>query len=119
MSSIHKFTGSKTDFSWENIIPKSYMGKEGVFKHVLIGADEGAQNYIIRYFKLEPGCASNHERHEKDHGVVIMHGKGRVQLNDDFFEVGAFDTVYVSSNHVHQFTNIGAEPFGFICVIIP
>jgi len=119
MSIVHKFKGNSNNFSWEGVTPVSYPGKEGVFKHVLIGAAEGAPHYIIRYFRLEPGCSSNYESHEKDHGVVIMHGKGKVQLNESFFEVEPYDAVYVSSNDIHQFTNIGDEPFGFLCVIIP
>lgn len=119
MSIVHQFTGQGSNFSWEGITPVSYVGKEGVFKHVLIGQNEGAPHYIIRYFRLNPGCSSNYESHEKDHGVIIMHGKGRVQLNEKFFDVKPFDAVYVSSNDIHQFTNTGDEPFGFICVITP
>jgi quercetin dioxygenase-like cupin family protein len=49
--------------------------------------------------------------------VIILHGKAKVQINDDFYELEPFDSVFISGNDIHQFTNIGDSPMGFICVI--
>jgi quercetin dioxygenase-like cupin family protein len=117
MSVINRFTGSPEKFSWENVVPKAYADKEGITKHVLIGENEGSKDFIIRYFELEPGKSSNLEHHEHVHGVVIACGKGKVQLNDKFYDLGPMDSVFVSPNDTHQFTNTGDGIFGFICVI--
>jgi quercetin dioxygenase-like cupin family protein len=116
---VHKLKATPAILVGKALLLYLTPGKEGIYKHVLVGPAEGAPHYIIRYFRLEPGCSSNYESHEKDHGVVILHGKGKVQLNESFFELEPYDAVYVSSNDIHQFTNTGDEPFGFLCVIIP
>jgi len=117
MSVVNRFIGTQEKYEWENVVPKAYTGKEGILKHVLIGQNEGSENFIIRYFVLEPGRSSNLERHEHEHGVVIVHGKGKVQLNDEFIDVGPMDAIFISPNDLHQLTNVGEDSFGFICVI--
>jgi quercetin dioxygenase-like cupin family protein len=57
------------------------------------------------------------ERHPHEHGVIILQGKAKVQLNEEFVTLEPLDVVFVAGNDLHQFTNIGDEPLGFICVI--
>jgi len=68
-------------------------------------------------FRLEPGKHSNLERHSHEHGVVIMHGRARLQINEEFFELNPMDVAYISGNDLHQFMVLGSEPLGFLCVI--
>jgi len=119
MSSIHKFNGEGNHFQWEGVPVRDYgaSGFEGVVRHVLIGEDDGAPNFIIRYFQVAPGKSTRLEQHPHEHGVVILQGRARVQINDEFFEVGEKDAVFISGNDLHQLTALGDEPMGFICVI--
>lgn len=117
MSTIHHFKKEGINYAWEGVTPRKYETHPGVMRHILIGENEDSKNFIIRYFSVEPGRVTNLERHPHEHGVVVMHGRARVQLNDDFFEVGPMDAIYITGNDLHQFTNIGDDPFGFICVI--
>ncbi len=121
MATTHRFTAKNNIYEWEGIKSEKYGGNElvGVVKHVLIGREDGAPNFVIRYFRIEPGGHSRLERHPHDHGVVILHGKAKVQLNDEFLELGPLDVVYVGGNDLHQFSTIGEEALGFICVIPP
>lgn len=120
MSFIHRFNGSENNYSWDDVVIKQYEGDlDGVTKQVPIGPEDGSNNFIIRYFRLEPGKHSNRESHEHEHGVIIMHGHARVQINQDFFELHPQDAVFISSNDLHQFTALGNTPLGFLCVIIP
>ena len=121
MGTIHHFIGSTEDdeYEWEGVIPERYDAKafKGVVKRVLVGPNDEASNYVIRYFQLEPGSSSRLEKHAHDHGVVILHGEAKVQLNEEFISLRAMDSVYVAGNDLHQFTNIGERSLGFICVI--
>ena len=121
MATIHRFTATNNIYEWEGIKSKKYGGDEfvGVVKQVLIGREDGAQNFVIRYFRIEPGGHSRLESHPHDHGVVILHGKAKVQLNDEFLELDPLDVVYVGGNDLHQFSNIGEDALGFLCVIPP
>jgi quercetin dioxygenase-like cupin family protein len=58
-----------------------------------------------------------YDQHPHEHGVVILHGQARVQINEDFYDLGPLDSVFISGDDIHQFTNIGSTPMGFICVI--
>ena len=121
MGKVHQFIGSteNDEYEWEGVIPERYIaeGFEGVVKRVLVGPEDEAPNFVIRYFQLEPGTSSRLERHAHDHGVVILHGQCRVQINEEFTDLNPLDSVYVSGNELHQFTNTGEKSLGFICVI--
>ena len=118
MSNIHKYCGQPGNYQWEGVPVRKYNDEfEGVTKQVVIGPDDRAPYFVIRYFHLEPGTLSDLERHPHDHGVVVMHGKARVQINEEFFEVGPLDAIYISGGDLHQFTVMGNEPLGFMCVI--
>jgi quercetin dioxygenase-like cupin family protein len=118
MSNIHKYCGQPGNYQWEGVPVRKYNDEfEGVTKQVVIGPDDRAPHFVIRYFHLEPGTHSNLEHHPHDHGVVVMHGKARVQINEEFYEVGPLDAIYISGGDLHQFTVMGNEPLGFMCVI--
>jgi quercetin dioxygenase-like cupin family protein len=119
MSVIHRFNGTNNHLRWENVDQHAYHGSfEGITKQIPIGPEEGSDNFHIRYFRVEPGKKSNKEAHPHEHGVLILHGQARVQLNEDFFELAPNDVVFISSNDLHQFTALGDEPLGFICVVV-
>jgi quercetin dioxygenase-like cupin family protein len=119
MGSVHRFIGSGNDYDWEGVPAELYEaeGVHGAVKRVLIGPADGAPNFVMRYFQIEPGGHSRLERHPHEHGVIILQGKGKVQLNEEFVTLEPLDAVFVDGNDLHQFTNIGDAPLGFICVI--
>jgi ribulose-bisphosphate carboxylase large chain len=49
--------------------------------------------------------------------VVVLRGRGQVQLGGAVHDLAFGDTVYVAPHEVHQFRNASAEPFGFLCVV--
>jgi|SRR5208283_4877719 len=121
MSVVHRFTGEENNFNWEGTISRGYLkaGAGGGDGKVLIGKADGAQHFIIRYFRIEPGGWTALENHPHDHGIFILHGRARVLLGNDEVEVGPRDAVYISSGEVHQLRPVGDEAFGFLCVIPP
>jgi len=119
MSAIKHFKKDTTKFEWESVTPQvlEMDGIEGVTKNILIGHTDKAPNAIMRFFWLEPGGHSMLERHPQEHEVIVLKGKGTVQIGEEITEVQPFDVVFVSPNELHQFKNTSDEPFGFICVI--
>ncbi len=119
MSIIRKFNGSELNYTWEGVAIKSYNDEfNGVTKQVPVGPEEGSNNFHLRYFRLEPGAHSNQEFHPHEHGVLILHGHARVQLKEEYFEVGPKDAIFISGNDMHQFVVLGDEPLGFLCVVV-
>ncbi len=118
MSAIHRFIGSENDYRWEGVAVREYDSEFlGVTRQIVIGPDDASNNFRIRYFRLEPGAHSHLESHPHEHGVIILHGKARVQLKDEIFELKPYDAIFISGNDLHQLSTIGDEPMGFLCVI--
>ena len=104
---------------WTDVEGKVYRGAEGPrgVKQILIGPDDGAPNFAVRIFQIEPGKSSNEEDHPHDHGVFIQQGRARVLLGDRTHEVTAGDFVWVEPNERHRFESLGPETLQFLCVV--
>jgi len=106
-------------WDWEGVPVVPYTGPGGVCgsRRVLIGPREHARYFVLRYFELPPGCRSSLDVHPHDHGVMVLRGHARARLGSEIVEVQAGDVLYIPPMELHQFENIGEEPFGFLCVI--
>jgi quercetin dioxygenase-like cupin family protein len=119
MGVIHRY---RDHFDWEDVPLGNYpTGKQaqGVSVRRLIGRAENAHNFALRYFEIEPGGWSALDQHAHDHGVTILRGQGQVRLDEELYEIGFGDVVYIPPFEVHQFHNTGDEPLGFLCIIPP
>ena len=121
MGAIHRFTGTDSAFDWDGVEPERYeeSGTAGATRRILIGPDDGARNFVMRYFEIPPGGRSSLDRHGHDHGVYILKGKARLTLEGAAHDLGPGDVAHIAPNEVHQLENIGGDPLGFLCVIPP
>ena len=119
MSQVHHFNGDKQVFSWAHVVCEELHeeGLESVYKSVLIGEKENAPNFIMRYFQVGAQGHSRLERHPQEHEIIILHGKGVVQIGEENYEIKPFDVVFIEGNELHQFRNPFQENLGFICII--
>jgi len=121
MSEIHRFTGKPSEdiFTWENAETKTFNTEDikGVIKNVLVGPQDGAPNFIIRFFQVPVGESTFNHAHPHEHGIVILHGKARVRIEEETYDLQPFDSVFISGNDHHQVNNTGETSLGFICVI--
>lgn len=120
MSRIHRFCGNEDHFDWENVRSKQYP--DGAAKRasgkIMIGNADGAENFVFRYFHVEPGGHSTiQDYHAHDHGVMILHGLALVTIENEQYELKPRDIVYISPWEHHSLAPLGDEPLGFLCVI--
>ena len=122
MPTIHRLREQEgEEFRWQDVAVRAYApensGADGATRQILIGSDENASNFHLRYFAVQPAGHTSLDRHAHDHGVYILHGRARLRVDDEDYELSAGDVVYIAGNEVHQFFTIGEEPFGFVCVV--
>jgi quercetin dioxygenase-like cupin family protein len=95
------------------------LSKEGakcVKVKYLIHKAAGARKFFLRYYSVHIGGHTPLDKHLGEHEVFIMKGKGRLIGSEREYEVSPGDAVFIGSQEVHQFINIGSEPLEFLCV---
>jgi S-methyl-1-thioxylulose 5-phosphate methylthiotransferase len=122
MGVIHRRMSDPDQPTWDyaTVAVKEYTSggaTPGSTRRILLGQDEGIEDFIVRYFTVPAGGHSALESHPHQHAVVIMHGQGHVLLGEEWSEIGAGDAVFIGSNEMHQLQALGDQPLGFICVI--
>lgn len=95
----------------------SMEGAEGATRQLPIGKADGAPNFSIRVFTLEPGGHTPHHIHESEHLNYIISGNGVVMEGETPRPVGKGDFVLVTPNEKHQYRNTGDEPLVFMCMV--
>lgn len=118
MGVVHKRVQEGADWRWQDVNVEGYNTNNAT-KQVLIGEKDGAVNFAMRCFTVPAREFSSLDKHERDHGVMVMQGRARVQLGERFEEVEVGDVVYIPGWEVHQFENLTDEPFVFLCIVPP
>lgn len=97
--------------------PMRMDGVEGVTMRLMVGRSDGAPNFAMRHFTVQPGGHTPHHSHNYEHEIVILEGEGRAENEGEFHEIAAGDVLFVKPNAVHQFVNTGEQPLKFLCMV--
>ena len=70
----------------------------------LIKKKDGAKNFTMRLFELEPGGNSPFHKHDWEHQVFILEGSGTVAFpNGEKKPLKPWDVVWIPENEKHNF----------------
>jgi quercetin dioxygenase-like cupin family protein len=83
----------------------------------LITDREGARNYVMRLFTVEPGGKIPEHQHPWEHEIFVLKGKGVIGTPDQEVEVSEGNFLYIEPNILHWYRNTGKTEWQFICVI--
>jgi quercetin dioxygenase-like cupin family protein len=75
------------------------------------------QDCELRYFEIAAGGYSTLERHRHTHAVLILRGRGTVQLGESVHAIGEHDLVTVEPLTWHQFRADAGCALGFLCLV--
>ena len=89
----------------------------GVDKREVITADDGAPNFCMRVFDVEPGSPTSSHSHPWEHEVFVLSGRGVVIGEQGETQITKDSVVFVPPNEHHCFVNNSNEVLRFICVI--
>ncbi len=97
--------------------PVQMAGATGAKMRMLVGPPDGAPNFHMRHFEVEPGGYTPHHQHDYEHEILILKGEGLARSEQGERKFHAGDVIWVPANEMHQFRNTGATPLEFICLI--
>jgi len=89
----------------------------GVFKREVITAVDGAPNFCMRVFEVEPGSSTPSHSHDWEHEVFVLSGEGVVVGAQGETSIGTGSVVFVTPNEQHCFVNTGSQTLRFVCLI--
>jgi len=74
-------------------------------------------NLVVSTTRLNPGKSTSGHKHPGQEEVYhFVYGKGRMQLDDEEFDVNPGDYVLIKDGVFHRVHNTGIETLYFICV---
>ena len=89
----------------------------GVVMRIVAGPDDGAPNFIMRVFEVQPGVSTPSHSHDWEHEVYVLDGQGVAISPQGETSVSRDSVVFVPPNEHHCFKNNGNKVLRFICVI--
>ena len=89
----------------------------GVVKRVVIGADDGAPNFCMRVFEVEPGSSTPSHSHAWEHEVFVLSGQGVASGEKGETPIAEGNVIFVPPDEHHCFINRGDVTLRLICLI--
>ncbi|RDI71616.1 cupin domain-containing protein [Halopelagius longus] len=90
---------------------------EGMSKGVLLDDSDGAPNFAVRRFVLEPGASVPKHTNEVEHEQYVLSGRYTVGIEGEEYEVAAGDSLLIPSGAVHWYRNDAEEEGSFLCAV--
>ncbi len=101
-------------------ISKSSVEVEGakdVEVRWLISKDDGAENFAMRMFELQPGGHTPLHTHPHEHEAFIIQGQGVFVYEGQEHKFSVEDVIFVPPNKEHRFKNTGDSVLRLLCII--
>ncbi|QDU94848.1 cupin domain-containing protein [Lignipirellula cremea] len=97
--------------------PVEMEGSQGCQVRSLLSSGDGAPNFAMRQFEVEPGGYTPRHSHPYEHEVFVLEGEGLVLEGSVEHRLQAGDVVLVTPDEIHQFKNTGQTPLKFLCLV--
>ncbi len=92
-------------------------GAEGAKIRWLIAQKDGAPNFAMRMFEVEPNGHTPFHSHDWEHELYVLDGEGVLQTERGDLPFQTNDVMYVDPNMMHAFKNTGTTMLKFLCII--
>ncbi len=90
---------------------------DGMRKGVLVDDSDGAPNFAIRRFVLDPGATVPPHTNEVEHEQYVLSGEYVVGIGDDEHTISAGDSLLIPAGVVHWYRNESDEEGSFLCAV--
>jgi quercetin dioxygenase-like cupin family protein len=92
-------------------------GAKGVEIRVLIGKQDGAKNFVMRMFEVQPAGHTPLHEHRHEHEVFVVEGQGMVVCEGQEQGIEKGFAVFVPGGEKHCFKNTGKSVMRFLCLV--
>lgn len=96
---------------------KGYDAAPGAVMHIVAGVDEGAPNFVMRVFEIQPGGSTPNHAHPWEHEMFVVSGEGTLISGDSRTPLKQGDAVMVLPDENHCFANTGNSLMTVICIV--
>lgn len=83
----------------------------------VITKEDGAKNFAMRVFEIQPGGYTPLHQHDWEHEVFILEGEGTAKNKEKEEPFKQGDVFFIKPMEWHQFNNTGKKILKFICLI--
>jgi quercetin dioxygenase-like cupin family protein len=90
---------------------------DGLSKGVLVDEDDGAPNFALRRFTLNPGAEVPKHTNEVEHEQYVLSGEYVVGIEGEEHVVSEGDTLLIPAGAVHWYRNESDEQGAFLCAV--
>jgi quercetin dioxygenase-like cupin family protein len=97
--------------------PVKADGAKDVAIRWLISKEDGAENFALRLFELQPGGFTPLHTHPHEHEVFVIEGQGIFVYQGQQHPFVAEYVIFVPGNKQHQFKNTGDSVLRMLCII--
>lgn len=97
--------------------PVEVDGAKDAEMRLLISKADGAENFAMRMFELQPGGHTPLHSHAHEHEVFVVEGDGVFVYEGREYEFGPDYVIFAPPNREHQFKNTGDSVLRMLCLI--
>ncbi|WP_232371240.1 cupin domain-containing protein [Desulfogranum marinum] len=90
---------------------------KGVVGRVVIGKNDGADNFCMRIFTLSPGGNTPRHAHQWEHEIFIHEGKGKLLNDGQWAAIQRGSVIFIPGMEEHQLKNDSDQDLVFACLI--
>jgi len=98
-------------------VPAEPGGTKGLTVRWVINASQGATNFAMRVFELEPGKGSPFHKHGNEHEAFVLAGSGEIETGEGTAKIKEGSALFIPAQENHRFRNTGEDTLRFIDVI--
>lgn len=93
-------------------------GVKGVSLRWLVSKEQGARNYAMRLFEIEPGgLIPMHDHKDSEHEIFVLEGEALLKTPEKNYQLKPGMALFVEPGDSHSFVNTSDRAFKFLCVI--
>lgn len=94
-----------------------YGSTETTIRWLITKEKDGAPNFALRRFEVQPGGEIGMHNHPQEHEIYILSGEIEVITEKEKILAKQDDVLYVAPDEVHGYKNRGDKTVNFLCVV--